>query len=829
METLQGILERIVYESPDTGYTVGRLSARDHAELITVVGNLASINPGESLLLQGEWVDNAKYGRQFQIEKYETILPANVVGLRKYLGSGLIKGIGPKMAGLIVRKFGMDTMDVIENAPEKLARVPGIGRKRVQIIKEAWEAQREIKNVMLFLQSHDVSTAHAAKIYKTYGNDAIPIVTEDPYRLADDIYGIGFVTADTIAQKLGMDKDAPQRVQAGIKYVLSQKADDGHVFQRRAELIEACQTMLEQELEAIEQGISVLVEEEEIINPSFVDFLDTDEQIGIDETQGNYETNDQPPAVSNRTDGQEEGRNANPNLPDFQSSNLPPPDNLNHRLNSDTTQQSTSRWLKPTTDNQSAIYLAPFYYAELGVANQFLRLLASSQEQSTIPSLPNSTPSLTQLEDEMGIRFAQQQREAIHTAMTTRTMILTGGPGTGKTTTVVGMIRLFGAEGRRITLTAPTGRAAKRLSETTGCEAKTIHRLLEFSPQNNGFKRNRQNPLDTDVVIVDETSMVDLVLMNRLMQAIRPTTTLILIGDTDQLPSVGAGNVLRELIDSEKIPVIQLTEIFRQAQESMIVTNAHRINKGDFPELTGDTDRNFFFIEEEDPEAVVELICSLIADRLPQHYDYHPMDDIQLLCPMRRGMLGTESFNKRLQEVLNPEYTTPVSHPLEKKRFGVQTYRQVPRRGEVASPVSRTAGGFRVGDKVMQVRNNYDYDVFNGDIGRVVAIENVEKKVYIQFPDKQVVYDTADLGELVLAYATTVHKAQGSEYPVVVIPLHTQHYLMLQRNLLYTGITRAKERVVIVGTKRALGICIRNNQVMERNSYLAERLQGDRF
>ena len=783
METLQGILERIVYESPDTGYTVGRLSARDYAELVTVVGNLASINPGESLLLQGQWVDNPRYGRQFQIEKYETILPANVVGLRKYLGSGLIKGIGPKMAGLIVRKFGMDTMDVIENEPEKLARVPGIGQKRVKIIKEAWEAQREIKNVMIFLQSHDVSTAHAAKIYKTYENDAIPIVTEDPYRLADDIYGIGFVTADTIAQKLGIDKDAPQRVQAGIKYVLSQKADDGHVFQRRAELIEACHTMLEQELEAIEQGISVLVEKEEIMNPGFTDVVDSDERVTTDKTQENYEI-------------------------------------------SETDQESLSTENRePRTDDHSAIYLAPFYYAELGVANQFLRLLAS-QEQSTVLLSPNTTLFLTQLEDEMDIRFAPQQRKAIYTAMTTRAMILTGGPGTGKTTTVLGMIRLFEAEGRRITLTAPTGRAAKRLSETTGSEAKTIHRLLEFSPRNNGFKRNRQNPLDTDVVIVDETSMVDLVLMNRLMQAIRPGTTVILIGDTDQLPSVGAGNVLRELIDSQRIPVIQLTEIFRQAQESMIVTNAHRINKGDFPELTGDTDRNFFFMEEEDPEAITELVCSLISDRLPQHYDYHPIDDIQLLCPMRRGMLGTESFNKRLQEVLNPEYTTPAAHPLEKARFGFQTYRQPSRRSEGTSPVARTAGGFRIGDKVMQVRNNYDYEVFNGDIGRVVAIEPLDKKVYLQFPDKQVAYDTADLGELVLAYATTVHKAQGSEYPAVVIPLHTQHYLMLQRNLLYTGITRAKECVVIVGTKRALGICIRNNQVMQRNSYLAERLQG---
>ncbi|MXV74073.1 ATP-dependent RecD-like DNA helicase [Candidatus Poribacteria bacterium] len=798
METLQGILERIVYENPDTGYTVGRLSARDHAELLTVVGNLASVNPGESLLLQGEWVDNAKYGRQFQIEKYETILPANVVGLRKYLGSGLIKGIGPKMAALIVRKFGMDTMDIIEHEPDKLARVPGIGRKRVEIIKEAWEAQREIKNVMLFLQSHDVSTAHAAKIYKTYGNDAIPTVTENPYQLADDIYGIGFVTADTIAQKLGMDKDAPQRVEAGIKYVLSQKADDGHVFQHRPELIEACQTMLEQEPESIEKGIHALVEKEEIINPSFTDLTGSDEQVDIGETQDNYD-------ISN----QQSGTNNQKEVPDADQKPLPTD---NQQL---------------ITDNHSAIYLAPFYYAELGVANQFSRLLAYGEGHNISHTETDTSSSkiagfLTQLENEMRLHFAPQQREAIHTAMTARAMILTGGPGTGKTTTTVGMIRLFAAQGKHITLTAPTGRAAKRLSETTGGEAKTIHRLLEFSPQINSFKRNRQNPLETDVVIVDETSMVDLVLMNRLMQAIRPSTTVILIGDVDQLPSVGAGNVLKALIDSQKIPVIALTEIFRQAQESMIVTNAHYINKGDFPELTGDADRNFFFLEEEDPEAITELICSLIADRLPQHYDYHPIDDIQLLCPMRRGTLGTENLNKRLQEVLNQEYTAPTTHPLEKSRFGTRTDAQTSRFGNT----SATVGGFRIGDKVMQIRNNYDYDVFNGDIGRVVAIERLDKKVHIQYPDKQVAYDTADLGELVLAYATTIHKAQGSEYPAVVIPLHTQHYLMLQRNLLYTGITRAKERVVIVGTKKALGICIRNNQVMERNSYLAERLNS---
>ncbi|MDE0554159.1 MAG: AAA family ATPase, partial [Candidatus Poribacteria bacterium] len=626
METLQGILERIVYEHPDIGYTVGRLSARDHAELITVVGNLASVNPGESLLLQGEWVDNAKYGRQFQIDKYETILPANVVGLRKYLGSGLIKGIGPKMATRIVQKFGMDTMDIIEQAPEKLARIPGIGRHRVKIIKEAWEAQREIKNVMLFLQSHDVSTTHAAKIYKTYENTAIAVVTENPYRLADDIYGIAFVTADTIAQKLGIDKDAPQRVQAGIKYILSQKADEGHVFQHRGELIEACQTILEQEPEAIEEGIHALIEKEALMVPDFAAPMHADEQVNVGEPQEEYEISNQ-----GRNSQQDSGQQD-----DF-------------RVDTAVLQPTPDSRQPMVSDSHSAIYLAPFYYAELGVANQFLRLLSNEgQDLSSrgTKALAFTTDAvLKELEQEMGIRFAPQQREAIRTAMTARAMILTGGPGTGKTTTTVGMIRLFESQGRHITLTAPTGRAAKRLSETTGGEAKTIHRLLEFSPQINGFKRNRQNPLDTDVVIVDETSMVDLVLMNRLMQAIRPSTSIILIGDVNQLPSVGAGNVLKSLIDSQKIPVVKLTEIFRQAQASMIVMNAHRINKGDFPELTGDTDRNFFFIEEEDPDEIVELICSLISDRLPRHYDYHPIDDIQLLCPMRRGALGTESLN----------------------------------------------------------------------------------------------------------------------------------------------------------------------------------------
>ncbi len=773
METLNGILERIVFENPDTGYTIGRFSARGHAELVTIVGNLASVNPGESLLLNGEWVNNPKYGRQFQIERSETIQPANIMGIRKYLGSGLIKGIGPKMAARIVGLFGMDTIDVIEQAPEKLAGVPGIGRKRVKMIQQAWEEQREIKNVMLFLQSHNVSTSHAAKIYKTYKNESISIVTANPYRLADDIYGIGFVTADTIAQKLGIDKNDPHRIQAGIKYVLSQKADDGHVFQYSNELIEACENILEQEPQTIKMGVLALTQKEEIIlsrengtveivaeQSKITDWLNSGSQGTITESHNEYIE-----------------------ICDDETGDLP---------NEQQSEQLSAMF------ESNAIYLAPFYYAEMGVANQFLRLLSNGMRN--ISSL-DIDASLAQLENEMDIQFAPQQREAIRTALTERAMILTGGPGTGKTTTTVGMIRLFEAEGRRIVLAAPTGRAAKRLSETTGKEAKTIHRLLEFSFQDNGFKRNRENPLEADVVIVDEMSMVDLVLMNRLMQAIPLDATVILIGDIDQLPSVGAGKVLNSLIESQKIPVVRLTEIFRQAQKSMIITNAHRINNGEFPQFSGPKDRDFFFIEEEEPESVVQEITSLIADRLPYHYNFHPIDDIQLLCPMRRGTLGAENLNKCLQDVLNPNAEQAV-------------------RGWQA---------FRIGDKVMQIRNNYDYDVYNGDIGRIVSIDQIDKTVQVRFPEKIVVYDMADLNELVLAYATTIHKAQGSEYPAVVIPLHTQHYIMLQRNLLYTGITRAKELAVIVGTKQALGICIHNTQVTERNSYLAERLNSNPF
>ncbi len=774
METLKGILERIVFENPETGYTIARFTSREYPnELITVVGNLVSANAGESLLLKGWWVSNPQYGRQFKIESYETVLPATIVGLRKYLGSGLIKGIGPVMAARIINHFNMDTLDIIERAPEKLSAVPGIGKKRVEMIKIAWEAQREIKNVMLFLQSNNVSTTHAVKIYKTYESQSIPIVRENPYRLADDIYGIGFKTADTIAQKLGMDKESPHRVMAGLKYVLSEKADDGHVFLYRHELISACQGMLELPLDAIENGIAELIAKAEIISES----------------------------VGREPESQRAG------VPESQQMSNP-----QSAIRNPQSESSLTTHHSPLTTHQEATYLAPFYYAEVGVANAFSRLLKTD----TVQNRPQSVDrSIDLLERGMGIRFAAQQREAIKTAVASRVMILTGGPGTGKTTTTIGMLRLFEELGKRVVLAAPTGRAAKRLNETTGREAKTIHRLLEYSPQENGFKRDWDNPLEADVVIIDEMSMVDLVLMNSLMKAVPRSATLIMVGDVDQLPSVGAGSVLKDLIASQRITVVKLTEIFRQAQQSLIVMNAHRINRGEFPQTTGPPERNFFFIEEEEPEKVVELICELVHQRLPKHYGHHPMDDIQVLCPMRRGTVGSENFNKRLQVALNPAPKRDLA--------SLETC------GEVlnANSTETIRGGrnFRVGDKVMQVRNNYDYDVFNGDIGRITSVDVVEKQVTVTFPEKVVAYDMADVNELVLAYAVTVHKAQGSEYSAVVVPLMTQHYMMLQRNLLYTAITRAKELVVIVGTKKALGMAIRNNKVVERNSYLAGRLQ----
>ena len=710
MEVLKGSIERIVYVNEENGYTIARFSSPDFPfELITVVGNLASAYPGEHMILKGWWVNNPKYGRQFKVVEYETVMPATVVGIKKYLGSGLIKGIGPIMAARIVERFGLQTLDVIENEPEKLLEVPGIGPKRLKRIVKAWEEQREIKNIMLFLQSHNVSTTFAVKIYKAYGDEAIKIVREDPYRLARDIYGIGFKTADKIAQSVGVAKDSISRVMAGVSYVLSERADDGHVYLPMDELIRWSVEALEVEEGRVREAVKALAEREEV----FV-----------------------------------EGE---------------------------------------------AVYLAPFYRAEAGAARRLAALLRHPGF-----SLSGSAIELAirRVEGRMGVKFAPEQREAIRRAVSEKVLILTGGPGTGKTTATVGMIELFEEAGLKVALAAPTGRAAKRLSETTGREAKTIHRLLEFSPDA-GFKRDQDNPLEVDVLIVDETSMVDILLMNALLKALPLNAKLILVGDIDQLPAVGAGNVLRDLIGSGVVPVVRLTQIFRQARNSMIVTNAHRINKGLMPILKGPKDRDFFFIEEEEPEKAAETAIDLCCRRLPGYYGFDPVDDIQLIAPMKRGICGVDRFNDLLQRTLNPAGET------------------IPRSGR----------NFKLGDKVMQVRNNYEYEVFNGDIGRIRGVDLIEQRVRVVFPEKAVDYDLADLSELTLAYAITAHKSQGSEYRAVVIPLVTQHYVMLQRNLLYTAITRAKELVVIVGSKRAVRIAVRNNRVSKRYTRLAERVR----
>ncbi len=710
MEVLKGTLERIVYVNEETGYTIARFSSPDFPfEQITVVGNLMSAYPGESLILKGWWVNNPKYGRQFKIMDYETTMPATVVGIKKYLGSGLIKGIGPIMASRIVNAFGLETIDVIEKNPERLFEVPGIGPKRVERIKKAWEEQKEIKNIMLFLQSHEVSTTFAVKIYKTYGDEAIKVVREDPYRLADDIYGIGFKTADKIAQSVGMAKDSISRVMAGVQYVLSQRADDGHAFLPMEELVRWSMEILEVDEEKVKQAVGELASREQV----FV-----------------------------------EGE---------------------------------------------SVYLAPFYHSEVGVANRLARLLKTPGFSLSEAAAERA---IGRIEGRLGVKFAENQREAIRRALSEKALILTGGPGTGKTTTTIGMIELFEEAGLKVLLAAPTGRAAKRLSEVTGREAKTIHRLLEFSPDG-GFKRDQHNPLEGDVVIVDEMSMVDLILMNNLLKAIRPESKLIMVGDVDQLPAVGAGNVLRDLIDSKVVPTVRLTQIFRQAQQSMIVMNAHRINRGEMPLLKGPKDRDFFFIEEEDPEKAADLVVDLCCRRLPDYYGYDPIDDIQLLAPMRRGLCGVDRFNDMLQRTLNPS----------------------------GDAIPRAGRNFKLGDKVMQVRNNYEYEVFNGDIGRITKVDLVNQRVRVTYPEKPVDYDMADLSELVLAYAITTHKSQGSEYKAVVMPLLMQHYMMLQRNLLYTAVTRAKELVVIVGSKRAMRMAIRNNKVARRYTGLVERLR----
>ena len=735
MDHLRCVVERITYQNADNGYTVLKCAVKSAQDLVTVVGIMPETHVGSVLALEGFWKVDAKYGRQFSVEKFEETLPATVYGIEKYLGSGLIKGVGPKFARRIVEKFGKDTLDVIEENPEALIEVEGIGRVRVERIKKSWEEQKEIKNIMLFLQGHEVSTSHATKIFKTYGSDSISVVQENPYRLADDIWGIGFKTADTIAEKMGIEKDRFIRLRSGILYTLNKLSENGHCYAVREQLIRTAGQLLEVEEAELEITLDEMLRTEDVIR------------------------------------------------------------------------------------EEDAIYLPPFFFSETGCAKRLLKLLMAErrvqmdvdavmervmgrterdQEADTADDADVAPHRMQEAETQGQITYDEVQLEAIRVAVSSKVMVLTGGPGTGKTTTTMGIIAAYRAAGCKIILAAPTGRAAKRMSEATGMEAKTIHRLLEYKPPE-GYQRKEENPLEGDVLILDECSMIDIMLMYNLLKALPAHMTLIMVGDTDQLPSVGAGNVLGDIISSERIPVVRLSRIFRQAQGSRIVMNAHRINKGEQIDMRGGRDSDFFFAAKETNGEVVELVVKYCTENLPRYYHVDALQDIQVLTPMQRGVCGAANLNQVLQEAMNPG-------SILLRRGGMQ---------------------YRLHDKVMQIRNDYDKEVFNGDIGVINHVDMEERELTVNFDGREVVYDVSELEELTLAYATTIHKSQGSEYPIVVMPFTMSHYVMLQRNLLYTGVTRAKKILVLVGEKKAVWYAIKNETTADRNTRLAIRLQED--
>ena len=732
MEHLRCVVERITYQNEENGYAVIKCLAKGFNDLVTVVGNMPDVHVGSVLYLGGTWRINGKYGRQFQMETFEETLPATVYGIEKYLGSGLVKGIGPKFAKRIVQKFGKDTLEVIETDPDKLLEVYGIGQTRVNRIKKSWQEQKEIKNIMLFLQGHDVSTSHATKIYKTYGDKSIEVVQENPYRLADDIWGIGFKTADTIATKLGFGHEKYVRLRSGMLYTLNQLSDDGHCYATRDMLLKTGVEMLDVEDSLLAMALDEMIRAEDVII----------EDIPAKEEEA---------------------------------------------------------------PKEKAIYLPPFYFSEVGVARRLNDILHNT---GGIRINPEGLPQ--RIQQKTGMRYDEVQMQGIMAAVTSKILVLTGGPGTGKTTTTLGIITAFREAGASILLAAPTGRAAKRLSEATGMEAKTIHRLLEAKPPE-GYKRNGENPLEGDVLIVDECSMIDIMLMYNLLKAVPDTMTLILVGDIDQLPSVGAGNVLRDVIDSGCFPVVRLTRIFRQAKASRIIMNAHRINHGNMPDISNGRQSDFFFIDMDKEaqkrgiekgdtailaEEAAKEIVALVGSKLPRYYRTPPRE-IQVLTPMQRGVVGATNLNQVLQQAINP--------------------------GDVG--LKRGGFLFKMHDKVMQIRNNYDKDVFNGDIGTIVSVDTEDRSLKVDFDSKMVEYDVSELDELTLAYATTIHKSQGSEYPIVVIPVLMNHFVMLQRNLVYTGITRAMKVLVMVGTRKALAYAVRNVVVQKRNTMLEDRLQ----
>lgn len=704
MDRIRCKIKQTVYSNAENGYTVFRVSIGGGLEWDTLVGSFCDITEGTVLDCDGEWKEDKKYGRQFVAETWIEVLPDTTEGVEKYLGSGIIRGIGKGMAKRIVKHFGANTLHILDIFPDRLCEVQGIGKDKLEKIKTSWEKQKGVRDVMVFLHGHGVSAAYAVRIYKQYGKKSIEKVKENPYCLADDVFGIGFKMADKIAATLGYGRNDIRRCKAGVVYTLKELANDGHCYAEKEQLVSAATSLLSVERQYITVAIDALVAEEKLI------------------------------------------------------------------------------------EEQGDLFLPMYYYSEVGVANKLRRMIKDG-EGGILKDF-----DIERMETG-GISYDDVQVAAIETALRSNVMVLTGLPGTGKSTTTNGIIAAFELFKKRVLCAAPTGRAAKRLSEVTGKEAKTIHRMLGFTPSG-GFEHNEDNPLDGDVLIVDEASMIDIMLMNSLIKAVPQTMRIIFVGDIDQLPSVGAGNVLRDLIDSGMIPVVRLTRIFRQAMTSRIVTNAHKINRGEYPDVSNGKDADFFFIKDSDAEHAAAEIVNLVKNRLPKAYGYKPKD-IQVLVPMKNGAAGTKNLNIILQEAINP----------------------------IGECITSGAFKYRVGDKVMQIRNDYKKNVFNGDIGFVKAIDAEEHVMTVTFGGEDVEYEKSDMSELTLAYACTIHKSQGSEYPVVVMPLLMSHYIMLQRNLVYTGVTRAKKLCVVIGDGRAMYQAINNQVVLKRNTRLKERLQ----
>lgn len=700
-----GVVERIVFESDDTGFLVGRLSAEGQPGLTTFVGNGLAVSPGETVRLWGRWVEDKRFGPQLRVERYETVMPSTAAAIEKYLGSGLVSGIGPTYAKRLVDAFGVETLRVIGEEPERLREVPGIGRKRAKQIRDAWAEQRSIQSIMLFLQGHGIGLSQAVRIYKRYGDNAVAVLRENPYRLARDVAGIGFAKADKIAGEMGIAKDSDKRAEAGLLYVLDQAGGEGHVYLPEKDLFSRAADLLEREAASLEDPLAALVDAEAAVR--------------------------------------EDGR----------------------------------------------VYSPPLHAAETGCARLLARLM-----RVPLPKVPIDVPrAIAWIEKTGGFALSEEQREAVRTAIASKVMVITGGPGTGKTTVLNGLLDVLDKKQLTLALAAPTGRAAKRMEAATGRPAQTVHRLLEFSPKHGGFTRHEGNPLETDLVVVDESSMLDIHLAHSLLKAMPPEARLVFVGDVDQLPSVGPGNVLMDLIASQALPVVWLKTVFRQAAESGIVSNAHRINHGDMPEYNT---KDFFFVDRDEPARVLDTIVEVVHERIPAKFRMDPRRDVQVLAPMHRGDAGVQRLNEALQAALNPGVEA-----VARRRFGLH-------------------------DKVMQTRNNYELDVYNGDTGVVAAVDAELGEVEVEFMDgRRVIYDSDALDDLTLAYASTVHKAQGSEYGAVVLPLVTQHYVMLQRNIFYTAVTRAKGLVVIVGQPKAVAMAVRNTRVTRRHTHLAARLR----